>query len=692
MFCFPFTIFHILVKLLLRRSEIGQKKYQFVVNRKDERITEYTDSEVIEELIPQIEIPKQSEFYKIPRRFGSIPVDELPLGCNRENQYSKIYPRIRLPFQKANRVTFGYPDLDPNRLFWGDNLHVMRMLPSNSIDLIYIDPPFFSGKNYNIIFGDQNEIRSFTDIWEGGMPSYLIWLNSRLLEMKRLLKPNGIIHVHLDWHASHYVKIELDKIFGSDNFIAEIIWERSHSRSSISRNFRKAHDTILKYSKGHDYTFNQQYKGLSDASKKLYVKKDDKGIHRLVPVLVSGVRNGETGKSWRGINPNDFGKGGMHWVTKPSNLEKYEKDGLLVWPKKVGGLPQLKYYLEQNKGVPISDLWMDVGIIEAGAGESLGYPTQKPESLLERIIYSSSNEGDIVADFFCGGGTTPAVSQKLNRRWIACDQSRVAVAITQGRLESLFEDGKKQITLTSVPDISIEYWGTYEVPELENLSDDEFKNFIISAYGGRPSTSSDNIHGFKKEMPIFVGSSKQDSQVTKNEVVNFAKDISEKRGKKEGIMLGWSFAQSARTATEKLLQEGEASVDLIQISLTEIESSEFREHITKLHDEYNSFLKFILPPEVIVHHKKIKSMIHEFDATESISLNTGASIVNVQWDLDYRGRFTPTVGFAYGRDQKGKPLFKIQYEFEHIGKTTIACRVQDDLGGEKIYTEVISVS
>ena len=600
-------------------------------SKESDRITAYTDSEVIEELIPQIEIPKQSEFYKIPRRFGSIPVDELPLGCDAEKQYYEIYPRVGLPFQKANRITFGYPTLDPNRLFWGDNLHVMRMLPSNSIDLIYIDPPFFSGRQYNELFGDQNEIRSFSDVWDGGMPSYLIWLNARLLEMKRLLKKTGTIFVHLDWHASHYVKIELDKIFGYDNFLNEIIWCYTGGGKSI-KNFGKKHDVILRYSKTSDYQFYG----------------DD--------------------------------------VRIPYNLDPSKRTSPKAW-----GSHSDKSYKPNEKG-KIPEDWWTISPVNSMSKDRIGYPTQKPVFLLERIIKSATKENDVVADFFCGGGTTPAVAQKLNRKWIASDQSRVAVAITQGRLESLFEDGKKQLTLTEIPDISIEYWGTYEVPELENLSDDEFKNFIISAYGGRPSTSSDYIHGFKRETPIFVGSSKQDSQVTKNEVVNFAKDISEKKGKKQGIMLAWSFAQSARTAAEKLLQEGEASVDLIQISLTEIESSEFREHITKLHDEYNSFLKFILPPEVIVHHKKIKSMIHEFDATESISLNAGASIVNVQWDLDYGGRFTPTAGFAYGRDQKGKPLFKIQYEFERIGKTLIACRVQDDLGGEKIYTEVISVS
>ena len=126
------------------------------MSAKDERIDEYTDEEVVEEVIPKIETPIQKDFYKIPARFGSIPVDELPLGCDPAKQYYNIYPRVALPFQKADRVSFGHPNLEPNRLFWGDNLHVMRMLPSNSIDLIYIDPPFFSDEKYSVLFGDQN--------------------------------------------------------------------------------------------------------------------------------------------------------------------------------------------------------------------------------------------------------------------------------------------------------------------------------------------------------------------------------------------------------------------------------------------------------------------------------------------------------------------------------------------------------
>lgn len=169
-------------------------------------------------------LPQQEDFWRPPTRFGSVPVEKEPLGWDRRRGFRKLFPPVSLPFQVVERIQFGHPTLEPNRLIWGDNLHVMRQLPSESIDLIYIDPPFFSGRNYNVIFGDQNELRSFSDIWEGGMPGYLIWLNARLYEMKRLLKKTGSIYVHCDHHASHYIKAELDKIFGVTNFINEVVW------------------------------------------------------------------------------------------------------------------------------------------------------------------------------------------------------------------------------------------------------------------------------------------------------------------------------------------------------------------------------------------------------------------------------------------------------------------------------------
>lgn len=657
-------------------------------SKKDERIDTFTDEESIEEIIQTTEIPKQRNFYKIPRRFGSIPVDELPLGCDPEHQYQKIYPRIPLPFQKADRVTFGHSDLEPNRLIWGDNLHVMRMLPSNSIDLIYIDPPFFSGTDYNVIFGDQNEIRSFSDIWEGGMPGYLIWLNARILEIKRILKNTGVFVLHLDYHASHYVKVELDKIFGSENFENEIIWKRTSAHNDPKR-FGSIHDSLFVYSKTDSHKWNRvmvphDKKYLED----FYRNVEPKTNRRYTSGDLSGGGPGPARKFGdKVIEPPK----GRHWARDQKGIDELMKSNKIIFTK--NGVPRFKRYLdEMTDGQPLQDVWTDIGPVASMAKERIGYPTQKPVKLLERLIKSYTDEGDYVADFFCGGGTTAVCAQTLNRKWIACDQSRVAVAITQGRLESLYEKGTgNQQTLSSVPDFSVEYWGTYEVPELEELTQDEFSDFIVTSFGGRSSSAGNTIHGYKHETPIFVGSSKQSISVTKEDVLIFAEEISKTKGKFQGIMLAWSFAQSARIAVEKLIQEGNLGVDLIQISQIDIESSEFRKHVTKLHHEYESFLKFILPPEVIVNHKRVKSMTYEFDASESIPLNEDSTIVNIQWDFEYLGRFTPTKGFAYGRDAKSKPLLNVQYKFKRVGKTTIACRVQDDLGGEKIYTEIINV-
>lgn len=172
----------------------------------------------------QVELPQQEEFYRPPARFGHVPVPRTPLGWDpRRPGFRNHYPVVNLPTQIVDRVSFNAPDLEPNRLVWGDNLHVMRQLPPESVDLIYVDPPFFSNRVYNVIWGDEHEKRSFSDIWRDGLDGYLIWLNARLYEMQRLLRPSGSIYVHCDWHDSHYIKTEMDKVFGYENFINEVI-------------------------------------------------------------------------------------------------------------------------------------------------------------------------------------------------------------------------------------------------------------------------------------------------------------------------------------------------------------------------------------------------------------------------------------------------------------------------------------
>ncbi len=365
-----------------------------------------------------------------------------------------------------------------NKLYYGDNLSILRdYIASASVDLVYLDPPFNSNRNYNVLFKDESgkeseaQITAFDDTWHWNasaeetyrdlvtqgsaniskmigamresigtnqMMAYLVMMAARLVELHRVLKPTGSLYLHCDPTASHYLKIVLDAIFGKESFCNEISWRRSQTRSSIGKIYRRAHDILLFYTKSNEYIFNLQYKELSEASKKLYSNQDEHGTYQAVPLLVSGRRNGETGKIWRGIDPNTRGKEGMHWVTIPSKLEEYDKQMLVLWPKKEGGMPRLKYYIEDSPGVPLSDFWDDIDVIGSSSLESLGYPTQKPLELLERIIQASSNENDVVLDPFCGCGTAVAAAQKLGRNWIGIDITHLAIALQKYRLKDSF--------------------------------------------------------------------------------------------------------------------------------------------------------------------------------------------------------------------------------------------------------------
>jgi len=369
--------------------------------------------------------------------------------------------------------------IDTNIIYCGDNLEVLsKYIPEESVDLVYIDPPFNTSRQYEVFWGEAQERRAFEDRF-GDVMTYLDWMRPRLRELYRVLKPTGGFYFHCDWHASHYVKVELDRVFGFDNFRNEIVWRRSQTRSSISKIYKRSHDIILFYAKSSKYNFSMQYKELSETSIKLYNKLDEKGYYRLVPLVVSGKRNGETGQIWKGIDPNKFGKNGSHWVTKPSNLDEYERQELIVWPAKVGGLPQLKYYLEDNKGVPLTDLWDDIELIQPSSDESLGYPTQKPLDLLERIVKTSSKDNEIVLDAFCGCGTTLEAATKLKRRWIGIDFSPTACRIMAERLEKRL--GLKEGTDFVLRDMP------KTVEQLRRMPPFEFENWAVVALGGIPN-------------------------------------------------------------------------------------------------------------------------------------------------------------------------------------------------------------
>ncbi len=617
-------------------------------------------------------LPAQEEFWRPPVRFGSVPVEKEPLGWDRRKGFRKLFPQVMLPFQVVERLQFGHPDLEPNRLFWGDNLHVMRQLPSESIDLIYIDPPFFSGRQYNVIFGDQNELRSFSDIWEGGMPGYLIWLNARLMEMKRLLKRTGSIYVHLDWHASHYVKAEMDKMFGYERFRNEIIWKRDSAAKGAkktSKQWSRESDSILFYTKTPEYKFSQAYiEELGDTQIREYIYKESDG------------------RRFKKVTLGDYSK---------ESIERLRSEGLIYVAS--SGREYKKYYLDEAK-FAVGTIWTDIVNLSKGQQEKIGYPTQKPEKLLTRIIESTTAAGDVVADFFCGGGTTAAMAQRLGRRWIACDQSRVAVAITVDRLTRQVEEQTGR--MFSVPDFTIEHWGVYEARRLAEAPPDQFRAFVLRAFGALIEEHEDGIHGYKGAIPVWVGAPDQKRGVTAADVQAFAnamrKTLRYKQDNlRDGIMLAWAFRPDAMEAAERLRRLEQTDLNFIRLDMIRIDSPRFREHVSALstdNADYENFLTFVQPPKVEVGFKRIAVRTYKFDVSETAVLNAGAKIINVQWDFDYGKRFSSTSGYSFVRGSKKEPELQAQYEFPTSGKKRIACKVQDDMGGEGLWTAEIEVS
>lgn len=382
--------------------------------------------------------------------------------------------------------------LSDNFLFYGDNLDVLRRhVKDESVDLVYLDPPFNSAQDYNVLFKEQDgdraaaQIAAFEDTWhwdqraaaqfeetveQGGMVAdvlrafrtflgtndmlaYLVMMAPRLIELHRVLKPNGSLYLHCDPTASHYLKLLLDAVFSPRNFQNEIIWKRTGSHGGAKR-WGPIHDTLLFYSKSEEYTWNSTYEEYdAEYIEEFYRFSDGRGRYRLVTLTGAGTRTGDSGKPWRGTDPTASGR---HWAvpskalareypnvdltTLPTQekLDLLDKAGLIAWPKKADGVPQQKRYVGENPGVPIQDIIRDIRPLSSHAAERLGYPTQKPEALLDRIIQSSSNKGDVILDPFCGCGTTIASAQRLGRTWIGIDITHLAIGLIRTRLSDTY--------------------------------------------------------------------------------------------------------------------------------------------------------------------------------------------------------------------------------------------------------------
>jgi DNA modification methylase len=398
--------------------------------------------------------------------------------------------------------------MEVNKLILGDNLEILKSIESDTIDLIYLDPPFFSNRNYEVIWGDDGEVRSFQDRWSGGMSHYIDWLNERVEQMYRILKPTGSIFLHCDWHANANIRVEiLDKIFGNNNFRNEIIWCYTGPSSPGMKQFPKKSDTVYWYSKSSNWIFNQ-----------IRVPYKDGKVHT----------GGFTEKDGSRLNPDRY-----------------------------------------DKGKPIENYWIDIAVAVRSSNERIGYPTQKPEKLLQRIIECASNEGDTVLDPFVGGGTTVAVADRLNRKWIGIDQSVQAVKVTELRLHKL-NDGN----LFGSP-FTVQLH-KYDYDTLRYGDAFEFESWIVQQFGGTSNTKQRGDFGLDGKMPdntpIQV---KRSDGIGRNVIDNFLSAV--KRADKKlydkniedkkpiGYIIAFSFGRGAVEEVARLKLKENIIIELVTV-------------------------------------------------------------------------------------------------------------------------------
>jgi len=442
-----------------------------------------------------------------------------------------------------------------NLLICGDNLKALDDLKKQGIkaDLIYLDPPFFSNKHYEVVWGDEAEIRSFEDRWAGGINVYIEWMRVRVEKMYDVLKDGGSFYLHCDPHASHYLKIMLDDIFSYQNFRNEIHWQRTSSHSD-SRKWSHVHDTIFFYTQG-GFTWNPQYLPHNpEYVRKFYRFEDEKGRYRLHEIIRTASMGPRPNLcyEYKGYTPK------WGWRMIREKIEAIDKDGRIVWAK--SGRPYLKRYLHEQKGTMVSSLWVDIPPISAHASERLGYPTQKPETLLERIIKASSNEEGLVLDPFCGCGTTMAVAQKLKRRWIGIDISPTAISLIEKRLEKLGAIKGQDFDSVGMPTTTT---------ELKSLEPFEFQNWVINemqAKQSRKLVGDKGIDGhidqslYTEKAGIQV---KQSEKVGRNVVDNFETALSRKDYKK-GYIIAFSFTRGAHEEVARVKEKRGLYIRLIE--------------------------------------------------------------------------------------------------------------------------------
>jgi len=588
-------------------------------------------------------------------------------------------------FYPENEYPENYPKDWKNKLIWGDNKLVMSSLIkqgwAGKINLIYIDPPFFTGADFTIRtkLGDERiekepsiiEERAYKDTWSGGIASYLKYMYERLVLLRDLLAENGSIYVHLDWHVGHYVKVMMDEIFGAENFINEIAWCYKEREMPL-RQWNPKHDVILMFTKNEgqrQFYYDRVLEPYSDVTRGKFKYKDEKGWYQIRGKAIEG-------------SPID------------------RADGLTPEHEKM--YPDMTYRQYSKEGVPPRD-WWTIPIINKAADERLYYGTQKPETLLKRIILASSNPGDIVADLFCGSGTTLSVAEKLGRRWIGSDLSKFAIQVTRKRLldihnsKDLQEEKKNKYGKPARP---FELWniGNYETVYWQE-KEDEYLAFMLKLYQTQHLTGFRYLHGRKGERAVHVGP--LNAPVTMEEVEKVVIECRANNFNRADV-LGWEWSYEVNELARQLAKKNGVDLKLIQIpSVNEIKSSlvgldlqllKIPEQVVE--KELSKYVKF---PEVAylelkteAKGRKVVLKITDFQLSPTAELAEIASKVKDSrelidyWaiDWDYKGDTFHNQWQSFRVKKNPKVDYEATHKYDELGEYQIMVKVVDVFGND----------
>jgi DNA modification methylase len=483
---------------------------------------------------------------------------------------------------KATSKVRGSALVDTRVVYCGDNLDQLAKVPDASIDLIYIDPPFNSNRNYEVFWYEKREMRSFDDR-HGSTQVYIDFMRPRCEQLYRVLKPTGTLYYHCDWHACHYVKVMLDQIFGEQGFVNEIIWKRQSAHNDAkqgSKHLGRVHDTLLMYAKGPEYYFKHLYRPYDPE----YVQK----FYRYV--------ESETGRRYQlgdlGAPGNDSpSKGNPHyeflgvtryWRYSKENMEKLYQEGRIVQTK-AGTVPRLKRYLDEGKGVPLGSVWDDIGPVQGVSREHIPFPTQKPLRLLERIIEISSEPNDIILDAFCGCGTALEAAQNSGRQWIGIDVSPTACRVMAKRIrdncglsesEALWRINRgfvvrdlpwTEAQLRKLPAYEFENWAVIAVngtPNRKHVADMGIDGRIYPLSALPKSRAREDQFAFMDEWyPIQV---KQTDKIGRPDVDAFETAML-RENRTKGFMVGFDFTQDAEREIRRFKAKAGRTIEMRRV-------------------------------------------------------------------------------------------------------------------------------